>query len=67
LTVTTDKSTWLIIKILNQGYIDIKKNIPIPLSIFVAFVFLQSLILKFAEWFSEPADISVLIFFTASA
>jgi len=41
-----------------------KKNLPLALSIFVAFVFLQSLIFKFAGWFGEPADITVFIFST---
>lgn len=41
-----------------------KKNLPLVLSIFVAFVFLQSLFFKFAELFGEPADITVYIFRT---
>ncbi len=41
-----------------------KKHIPLILALFVAFVFLQSLFFKFAEIFSEPADITVYIFST---
>lgn len=41
-----------------------KKHIPLILSIYVAFVFLQSLFFKFAEWFGTPADITVYIFDT---
>ena len=41
-----------------------KKYIPLALSIFVAFVFLQSLFFKFAGLFGEPADITVYIFQT---
>jgi len=41
-----------------------KKYIPLILSLFVAFVFLQSLFFKFAELFVEPADITVYIFRT---
>ena len=41
-----------------------KKNIPLILSLFIAFVFLQSLFFKFAGWFGEPADITVYIFST---
>ena len=44
-----------------------KKYIPLILAIFVAFVFLQSLFFKFAELFSEPADITVYIFSTVGA
>ena len=40
------------------------KKLPIILSIFVAFVFLQSLFFKFAGLFGEPADITVYIFST---
>ena len=32
--------------------------------LFIAFVFLQSLIFKFASWFGEPADVTVYIFST---
>ena len=42
----------------------IKKKLPLILAIFVAFVFLQSLLFKFAELFGEPADITVYIFST---
>lgn len=38
------------------------KHIPAALAIFVAFVFLQSLIFKFAGLIGEPADITVYIF-----
>lgn len=41
-----------------------QKRIPLILSLFVAFVFLQSLFFKFAGWFGEPADITVYIFST---
>lgn len=41
-----------------------KKHLPLILSIYVAFVFLQSLFFKFAELFGEPADITVYIFQT---
>ena len=41
-----------------------KKHIPLILSIYVAFVFLQSLFFKFAGWFGSPADITVYIFNT---
>ena len=41
-----------------------KKHLPLLLSIFVAFVFLQSLFFKFAELFGEPADITIYIFRT---
>lgn len=44
-----------------------KKHIPLVLSIFVAFVFLQSLFFKFAGLFGEPADITVYIFRTVGA
>lgn len=44
-----------------------KKYIPLILSIFVAFVFLQSLFFKFAGLFGEPADITVYIFQTVGA
>lgn len=44
-----------------------KKYIPHVLAIFVAFVFLQSLFFKFAELFTEPADITVYIFSTIGA
>ncbi len=44
-----------------------KKYIPLVLALFVAFVFLQSLFFKFAELFSEPADITVYIFSTVGA
>jgi hypothetical protein len=40
------------------------KYVPIALSIFVAFVFLQSLIFKFAGFIGEPADITIYIFST---
>ena len=41
-----------------------KKHTPLILAIYVAFVFLQSLVFKFAGWFGEPADITVYIFST---
>ncbi len=41
-----------------------KKHLPLVLSIYVAFVFLQSLFFKFAGLFGEPADITVYIFET---
>ncbi len=41
-----------------------KKHIPLILSIYVAFVFLQSLFFKFTELFGPPADITVYIFDT---
>jgi len=41
-----------------------KKHLPLILSLYVAFVFLQSLFFKFAELFGEPADITVYIFRT---
>lgn len=41
-----------------------KKHLPMILSIFIAFVFLQSLFFKFAGLFTEPADITVHIFNT---
>ncbi|GDY28181.1 MULTISPECIES: hypothetical protein [unclassified Agarivorans] len=41
-----------------------KKHIPLVLAIYVAFVFLQSLVFKFAGWFGSPADITVYIFQT---
>lgn len=40
------------------------KKIPLILSIYIAFIFLQSLFFKFAGWFGEPADITVYIFRT---
>lgn len=42
----------------------LKKHISLILSIYVAFVFLQSLFFKFAGWFGSPADITVYIFDT---
>lgn len=44
-----------------------KKHIPLALAIFVAFVFLQSLIFKFAGLLGEPADITIIIFDTVGA
>ena len=44
-----------------------KQYIPLVLAIYVAFVFLQSLVFKFAGWFGEPADITVYIFSTTGA
>jgi hypothetical protein len=41
-----------------------KKHTPLILAIYVAFVFLQSLVFKFAGWFGESADITVYIFST---
>ena len=41
-----------------------KKHLPLILSIFIAFVFLQSLFFKFAGFFGEPAEITVYIFNT---
>ena len=41
-----------------------KQKLPLILAIFVAFVFLQSLLFKFAEFFGEPADVTVFIFST---
>lgn len=38
------------------------KYIPITLALFVAFVFLQSLVFKFAGLVGEPADITIYIF-----
>ncbi len=43
------------------------KKIPLILSVFVAFVFLQSLFFKFAGLFGEPADITVYIFETVGS
>ena len=41
-----------------------KKYLPLALSLFVAFVFVQSLFFKFAVLIGEPADITVYIFRT---
>ena len=41
-----------------------KKHLPLILSIFVAFVFIQSLLFKFAGLFGTPADVTVYIFTT---
>lgn len=41
-----------------------RQRIPLILSIYVAFVFLQSLYFKFAGLFGPPADITVYIFST---
>lgn len=38
------------------------KHLPLVLALIVAFVFLQSLVFKFAGLFGEPADITVIIF-----
>ena len=44
-----------------------KQKLPLILAIFVAFVFLQSLLFKFAEFFGEPADVTVFIFSTVGS
>ncbi len=43
-----------------------KKQIPLILAIFVAFVFIQSLFFKFAGLFGKPADITTYIFSTVA-